>query len=79
MLPLKKRPWLALDRASLDVLKVIFDIDLKIHKIIVQPWCRLPRNSTVGVYVPHRISNGFEFSQHFCRNQLTGSCGRHYA
>jgi len=29
-------------------------------------------HSTVVVYVSHRISGRFEFSEHFCKNPVTG-------
>jgi hypothetical protein len=68
----KTGPWLALDRASLDILKVGLRVEPKVHKIIALLWSRLPGNLTVGVCVPHCMSGRFEFSQDECRDQLTG-------
>jgi hypothetical protein len=39
-----------------EILKVGLSVELKVQKVIAQPRRRLPRNFTVGMYVPHRIS-----------------------
>ena len=49
-------------RAWSEFRKVGLRIELNVHEIIAQLWCRLPRNSTAGIYVPHRISGCFEFN-----------------
>ena len=52
-----KTEWrLVHGRARLVNRKVGLRIELQVQKIIVQLWCRLPRNLTVGIYIPHRIS-----------------------
>ena len=54
-----------------NALKIILRIKYKVLEIIAQPWRRLPCNFAVEVYVSHRISGRFEFSQHFCNNPVT--------
>ena len=56
----------------LDVFKVGLRIELEVQKVIAQRRRCLPRNLAVRIYVPHRISSGFELSQHFCKNPVTG-------
>ena len=40
----------------------LWGIGFEVFQILTQLGCRLPGNFTLGIYVPHRITAGFEFS-----------------
>ena len=53
------------------VLEFVLGIEPKVPKMIAQVWGRFPRNTPLGIQVPHRKTIGFEFSQHFRQNQVS--------
>ena len=59
--------------------KVGLRIELQVHEEITQLWCRLPRNSTAGIDVPHRISGRFEFDWRLLQKPADGACRRRLA